>query len=132
MSEPATRLVWLREPQLRPLAVSALPAWLWSRDATSVLWANPTGAAILGAQTTAALATRKFDTDQPASVQGARLATTLPPGGAPRLERLRGFGARICRALTCNCASVTLADGTPALLIVAVERAGPDLPLAER
>jgi hypothetical protein len=108
-------LVWLHEPQLRPLAVSALPAWLWSRDAVRVLWANPTGAAIFGAQTPAALATRTFDTNQPAAVEVARLATTLPPGGAPRLERLRGFDIGIGRALTCSCASVTLADGTAAL-----------------
>src|SRR3954468_21797286 len=106
MSEPDVRLIWLREPHLRLLAVSAMPAWLWSRDATQVLWANPTGAAIFGAPTAVALATRKFDASHPAAAQVVRLAATLPGKGARRLERLRRFGAGIGRALTCHCASV--------------------------
>jgi hypothetical protein len=48
------------------------------------------------------------------------------------LERLRGFGAGVGRALTCACSHILLGDGTAALLVVALERAGPDLPLAER
>src|SRR5262249_42281575 len=47
-------------------------------------------------------------------------------------ERLRGFGAGVGRALTCNCALVRLADGAAAILVVATERAGPALPLDER
>ncbi len=97
-----------------------------------ILWANPTGAAIFGAATSAAIGTRKFDTGQPAAAQIAQLATTLPPDGSPRLERLRGFGAGVGRALACACSRITLADDTPAILVVAAERAGPELALDER
>ena len=62
----------------------------------------------------------------------ARLAGTLPHGAAPRLERLRGFGGRFGTALMCGCSRVTLADGTPAILVVATEPAGPRMSLEER
>src|SRR5262245_53588285 len=125
-------LVWLRDARLAPLALSPLPAWAWSVDAARVIFANPTGAAIFGAATPSALARRAFDAGQPAAAAVARLAATLPADGESRLEKLRGFGAGVGRALTCNCARVTLADGTEAILIAAAERAGPDLPLDER
>jgi PAS domain S-box-containing protein len=125
-------LVWLHDPRLAPLALSPLPAWLWSLDAAHVIWANPTGAAIFGAGTPSALARRHFDAGQPAAAQILKLAASLPVDGTSRLEKLRGFGAGVGRALTCNCARVTLANGTDAILIAAAERAGPDLPLPER
>ena len=49
-----------------------------------------------------------------------------------RLERLRGFGAAMGGRLTCACARLTLADGTPAVLIAALDRSGPDLSTAQR
>ncbi len=132
MSESAFPLPCLRDERLAPIATSALPAWLWSADANRILWANPTGAAIFGAATSAAISTRKFDAGQPAAAQIAQLATTLPPDGSPRLERLRGFGAGVGRALACACSRITLADDTAAVLVVAAERAGPELALNER
>src|SRR6202030_3630655 len=75
---------------------------------------------------------RRFDNNNAAAAQIARLAVTLPPASAPRLERLRGFGLSLGRALTCACSRMTPADGTAAVLITAVEPAGPALPLAER
>ncbi len=132
MSLSGSRLVWLDDPRLSPLAVSALPAWLWSIDATRVLWTNATGAAIFGAPSPAALARRKFDLGQPAAAKIAQLATTLVAGGAPQLVRLRGFGAGIGRALACACSNIRLADNSAAILVAAAERAGPDLTLAER
>ncbi len=132
MNELSSKLVRLRDPHLAPHALSALPAWAWSTDASHILWANPNGAAIFGAPTPAALATRHFDAGQPAAAQVAQLAATLPAEGTPRLERLRGFGAGIGRALTCACSRVTLADGRPAVLVVSSERAGPNLSLEER
>src|SRR5262245_55539512 len=107
-------LVWLRDPRLAPLALSPLPAWAWSVDAARVLFANPTGAAIFGAATPSALARRAFDPCQPAAAQIARLAEILPADGTSRLEKLRGFGAGVGRTLTCNCARITLTDGTDA------------------
>jgi signal transduction histidine kinase len=127
-----TGLLWLRDARLTPLALSALPAWLWSPAAMRVLWANATGAAILGAPTPAALAVRPIEPTHPAVADVTRLMETLRRDGTPRLERLRGFGTVMGRPITCSCLRIMLDDGAPAVLIAAVERAGPELPLRER
>jgi PAS domain S-box-containing protein len=132
MSGSGFQLSLLRDSRLAPLATSALPAWLWSTDGNCIVWANAAGAAVFGAPTSAAIGSRQFTRSEPAPAQIARVAATLSPGAAPRLERLRGFGAGIGRALTCACSHILLADDTPAILVVALERAGPDLPLGER
>jgi PAS domain S-box-containing protein len=129
---------WLHDPRLRPLALHPSPAWLWSPDATQVLWANPIGAAVFNAPTPAALAIRTFDRTHIAAAEVARVAATLRDDGAVRLERLRGFGAAMGRMLTCACSRITLADGTThadgtaAVLIAAVEGGGPHLSLQKR
>src|SRR5262249_15852345 len=115
-----------------PLATAALPAWLWSADASHIVWANAVGAAVFGAATAAAIRSRRFDAREPAAVQIARIASTLATGAQPRLARLHGFGAGIGRALTCACSRIALSDDTAGILVVAVERAGPDLPFGER
>ncbi len=125
-------MLWLYEPRLRALALRPKPAWLWSLDAERVLWANPTGAAIFGAATPAALAARRFDLGQPAAAQIASIAALLPTDDTARIERLRGFGAGIGRALTCSCSRYALADGTSGILVAAADRAGPDLLINER
>jgi PAS domain-containing protein len=132
MSGSGFQLSLLRDSRLAPLATSALPAWLWSTDGNRIVWANAAGAAVFGAPTSAAIGSRQFTRSEPAPAQIARVAATLSPGAAPRLERLRGFGAGIGRALTCACSHILLSDDTPAILVVALERAGPDLPLGER
>ena len=132
MSGSGFQLSLLRDGRLAPLATSALPAWLWSTDGNRIVWANAAGAAVFGAPTSAAIGSRQFTRSEPAPAQIARVAATLSPGAAPRLERLRGFGAGIGRALTCACSHILLSDDTPAILVVALERAGPDLPLGER
>jgi PAS domain S-box-containing protein len=132
MSQSEFQLALLRDERLAPVATSALPAWLWSADASRILWANPIGAAIFGAASSAAIRTRKFDAGQPAAAQIAQLAATLPPDGSQRLERLRGFGAGVGRALPCLCARIALTGDAPAILVVATERAGPALELDER
>ncbi len=124
--------LWLRDLRLAPLAVSAFPAWLWSVDAAHILWANPTGAAMFGTDPATALAARQVDPGEPAALQVAELAATLKSGDAPRIERLRGFGSGVGRGLTCACSQVKLDDGTVAILIVAAERAGPELSLGKR
>ena len=97
-----------------------------------MLWSNPTGAAIFGAPTPAALSVRTFGRAQRAAAEVARIADALRSDGAVRLERLRGFGAAMGRPLTCACARITLADGAMGVLIAAVDRVGPELSLAER
>ena len=132
MTEPDLHFKYLREPQLAAHALNPAPVWLWSADADRILWANPTGAAIFDAPSPGAIAARKFEPRHTAAVQIARLAGTLPQGGAPRLERLRGFGASFGGALICLCSRVRLSDNQPAVLVVSAERAGKELALPER
>jgi signal transduction histidine kinase len=126
-----SELALLRDPRLAAAATSPWPAWLWSADAARMLWANAVGAALFGAADTRQCVQR-FDSNNPAAAQIVRLAATLPSAGAPRLERLRGFGLGFGRALTCACARLVLADGEAAVLVAAAEPAGPALSLAER
>src|SRR6195256_6462291 len=131
MTDVATHPGFSSDPRLAAHATSTAPAWLWSADATRVLWANAVGAAIFDAATPAALAERQFDPHHQAASQIMRLAASLRPSGAARLERLRGFGTGF-RMLMCACSRVSLADHTAGILVVALEPAGPALPLAER
>ncbi len=124
--------IGLSDPRLAAHALSPEPAWLWATDASRILWANPTGASIFDGETPGALAELRFEPQHPAAIQIARLAGTLPHGGTPRLERLRGFGASLGGALVCLCSRVTLADNSTAVLVVSTERAGKDLALPER
>jgi signal transduction histidine kinase/PAS domain-containing protein len=112
--------------------MSASPAWLWSIDATRLLWANPSGAAMLDAPASAAIGADTCASRGPAAVQVARLAATLRPDGATLIEQLRGLGAGVGGVLTCACSCITLPDQTRAILVAATERAGDDLPLTER
>ncbi len=132
MSNVESELVPVRNPRLAALATSAQPAWLWSADGGRLLWANAPGAAVLGATTAAACTSRRFQPGHPIAAQVARLAATLPGLGQERLERLRGLAPDIGRALTCACSRVALADGKVAVLIAAMEPAGPSLTAAER
>jgi signal transduction histidine kinase len=127
-----SELALLRDPRLAAAATSPWPAWLWSADASRLLWANAAGAALFGAADTRECVQRRFDVKNPAVAQITRLAATLPSAGPPRLERLRGFGLGFGRALTCACSRLVLNDGKAAVLIAATEPAGPALSLAER
>jgi signal transduction histidine kinase len=118
--------------KLAAQATSPSPAWLWSTDGSRIVWANAVGAAVFGAADAGECERRRFGAKDAAAAQIVRLAATLPTSGQPRLERLRGFGADFGRALTCMCSRVALADGTPAVLIIATEPAGPPLTLGER
>jgi len=129
MTSVESELALWRDPRLAALAISAWAAWLWSADATRILWANAAGAALFGAADVAEFLKRRFDADTPAAAQVLRLAATLPPAAAPRLERLRGFGVG---ALTCECSRLAVDGEEPAVLVAAAEPAGPALPLSER
>ena len=47
-----SELALLRDPRLAATATSPWPAWLWSADASRMLWANAAGAALFGAADT--------------------------------------------------------------------------------
>ncbi len=51
---------------------------------------------------------------------------------APRLERLRGFGAALGTLTTCACSRLEFSDGSAALLIVTAEPVPRPMPLVER
>jgi len=132
MTDPTPQLAILRDPQLAKHALDPAPVWLWSPNADRILWANPAGAAIFDAASSSEAASLRFDARHSASVQVARLSSTLPSRGTPRLERLRGFGASIGATLVCLCSRVALADNSAAILIASAERAGKALALSDR
>src|SRR6187401_2502091 len=132
MTDPTPELAILRDPRLAADALAPAPVWLWGPDADRILWANPAGAAIFEAASPREAALLRFDARHSASVQVALRSGTLPHGGAPRLERLRGFGASIGATIVCLCSRVTLADNSAAILIASAERAGRTLALPDR
>ena len=132
MSEPRFQFGWLNDSRLAAQALSPTPVWLWSAATNRILWANPVAAAIFDAPSPQAAAAIDFGAGHAAALQIARLASTLPQGGAPRLERLRGFGAALGGTLICLCSKITLADNSAAVLVAATERAGKELALPER
>ncbi|MGY8634542.1 PAS domain S-box protein [Bradyrhizobium sp. 14AA] len=120
------------DPRLAVHATSPLPAWLWSIDGARVLWANPVGASLFGAANAASLAGRMFGPADSHRRQVARLARQLPANGAVRLERLRGFGARLGTLMTCACARLEFADGGHAVLVTAMDATMRSMALVER
>ncbi len=120
------------DPRLAPYATSALPAWLWSVDGTRILWANPVGARLFGADDGTALAKKIFGPADSHRRQVARLAGRLPLTGALRLERLRGFGASLGALATCGCARLDFADGSHGILIAGTDAIGRSIPPGER
>jgi PAS domain S-box-containing protein len=132
MNNAEFQLRGIGDPRLAVHATSALPAWLWTVDGTRVLWANPVGAKLFGAASSAALAKKIFGPADAHRRQVARLAGRLPSTGAIRMERLRGFGARPGMLATCGCARLDFADGSQGILVAAAETVGRTMPLAER
>ena len=132
MNPAEFQLRGVSDPRLAPYATSALPAWLWSTDGTRILWANPVGAKLFGAAHGAALARKIFGPADSHRRQVARLAGRLPPTGAIRLERLRGFGAALGALVTCGCARLDFADGSHGILVARAEAVGRAMPLVER
>jgi PAS domain S-box-containing protein len=120
------------DPRLAVHAASPLPAWLWSTDGTRMLWANPVGARLFGAANGSSLARKRFGPADSHRRQVAQLAPRLPPSGAIRMERLRGFGAALGSLVTCGCARLEFADGSHGVLIVAADPVGRAMPLGER
>jgi len=132
MTGTENQIAWLSDARLAVHAMSPLPVWLWSADATRLLWANPSGAVIFDAGSPAAVADLHFDAKHATAVQLKRLAGSLPAVGTARLERLRGFGVRLGGTQTCLCSRILLRDNDSGILVVATERAGNDLTLPER
>ena len=122
----------VNDARLAVHATSHLPAWLWSLDGTRVLWANPVGAALFGARTSAILSSKPIGPADPRRRQILQLAGRLRSDGSVRLERLRAFGAPLGGLLACACSRLAFADGKSGVLIVATESFGRVMPLIER
>src|ERR1700748_1008970 len=129
MNHSEFQLRGFADPRLAVHATSALPVWLWSTDGKRILWANPVGARLFGAANGAALAAKTFGPADQHRRQVAQLANRLPPNGAVRLERLRGFGASLGALVTCGCARLDFADGSHGVLVAAAEPIGRTMPL---
>jgi len=132
MTNADDKLRGVDDPRLAIHASSGRPAWLWTLDGARIVWANPVGASLFGARTSAALGAKAFRSADPHRRQVVRLGSQLPVSGAIRLERLRGFGAPLGALLTCACSRLDFADGQAAVLIVAAEPIGRAMPLVER
>jgi len=128
MSAADTLIALSRDPRFSPFAMSAVPAWLWAPAEQCLLWANASGAALLGAPTPAALAEHRYASDDPLADEIARVAETLPPTGAPRLGQFQ-LGTH---KLTCTCSRTALPGDAHGVLIIGSEPMRPALPLAER
>jgi len=128
MSAADTLIALSRDPRFSPYAMSAVPAWLWAPAEQRLLWANASGAALLGAPTPAALAEHRYASDDPLADEIARVAATLPPTGAPRLGQVQ-LGTH---KLTCTCSRTALPGDAHGVLIIGSEPMRPALPLAER
>src|SRR3974390_315756 len=132
MDEPGLHFGWLNDPRLATHALSPVAVSLWGVKPIHIVWANPVGAAVFDAPSPAAAAALTFAPDDAAARQISRLAATLPEGGAPRLERLRGFGATFGGTSICLCSRFKLAAGRTAVLVLATERPAKGLALSER
>jgi PAS domain S-box-containing protein len=132
MTNDETQLRGPGDPRLAIHAAGSSPAWLWSIDGTRILWANPVGAKLFGASNAAALSAVIWGPADPQRRQLAQLVGRLPSNGSTRLERLRGFGARLGALVTCACARLEFPDGVPGILVVAVEPVGRGMPLLDR
>ena len=133
MNSAEFQLQRLGDPRLAVHATSPRPAWLWSTDGARILWANPVGAQLLGAGNGASLAKESFGPADQHRRQITQLAGRLPPNGAVRLERLRGFGAAPGMLATCACSRLEFPDGGHGILITAAGiPTGRTMPLVER
>jgi signal transduction histidine kinase len=131
MDETIFASVYLGDARLAAYATSASAVWLWRADGGRILWANPAGCAALGAKSPHTLLERDFAIGDPARTHIERLAETVPPGGGARLFRLRGVAGVGWSSLTCSCARFDFGR-TSAVLVVATEPVGVEVPLAER
>src|SRR5258708_10010385 len=132
MSHREFELQGVGDPRLAVHAGSAGPAWLWSSDGSRVLWANPVGARLFGAANGSALAKKTYGPADAHRRQVAQLAGRLPPAGAIRMERLRGFGAAPGGLMTCACALLAFPGRSHGILIAAAESSSQAMPLIER
>ncbi len=106
-------------PAVGDVLLDPRPAFVFSGEGSSILWANAAGAALFGEETIADLLERRLTRLNPVKAQIGRLARLLPVDKS-RLEILRiGLGVRLVTLLAA-CRRLDLADGSRAVLAVGV------------
>jgi PAS domain S-box-containing protein len=91
-SLPSDVATVLAEPAVRGLLAAPDAWWLWTSDAARLVATNAAGARAAGVAGAAAAVARCYPQDHVLAGQVARLARSLAPGSAPRLELVRLHG----------------------------------------
>lgn len=94
------------------------PAWVWSSDGVSLIWANAAGLEALGADSLEHLAALEVSPTRPASRSLVAVARTpVGAGGRGRIEILRIATARHQETLVAICKPIQLGDDVAVLAI---------------
>jgi PAS domain S-box-containing protein len=93
----------LADPAFASLARAGAPVIVAAADPLHVLFANDSALVLFAARDCAALTAALLRADAPGARRLAELACALPPGGAPRVERLSFPGAGGPGAMTALC-----------------------------
>jgi PAS domain S-box-containing protein len=109
-------------PETGPLLLSAAPAWIWSRDGSRVLWANPAGGRTLGAASFGALWDRRWPEAHPLRRAIASLSRALPEQGM--LARLRLTKNSLALPTACRCRLLRLPGDERGVLVESLEARG--------
>ncbi len=116
-----TALAFSRLPDVGGLLLSPGPAWVWARDGSRILWANPTGGARLGAADFGTLAQRRWTESHQLRRAIASLARALPEGGT--LARLRLTDDLLSLPTACRCQYVRAGEER-GVLVTSLEAGG--------
>lgn len=116
--------------EIGALLLAPQPAWLWSLNAKTVLWANAAAAAHSGAESIEALLGAETDRSS-TTLDIADVAAGLSEA-MPQMRQLQVAGADQGEPLWCLCTRFTLTDGSDVLLTVATEVGGNVDPVSVR
>ncbi len=111
------------------LTADPRPAWVFSRDGQSILWANPAGGAMFGARRFVDLAGKTVPQSDPFATQLANLARALSEGGG--LARLRLKPGLRAVPLLCQCRPLRTADGQRGILVIALDAPAQDAKVSD-
>jgi len=116
-----TALAFSALPEVGALLLSASPAWIWSRDGSRIIWANPAGGERLGAADFAALSARRWAEGHPLRRSIASLVRSLPEAGT--LARLRLTEELPALPAACRCLYVRVGEER-GVLVTALDGGG--------
>src|SRR5687768_17530580 len=108
-------------PEVGPLLLASDPAWIWSRDGSRILWANPAGGVRLGAANLWTALRRRWPESHPLRRQVEGLFRAAPEKGT--LARLRIVDDSRSLPVAARVRRIRAGDER-GLLIVAIDGAG--------